>query len=352
MVARCLWGGCHRRMTRVLALSHAAAPCFDRSVKRREFLALPAALLAAETTRSLGASPGVQVSSRSPTDIIDCHTHFYDPTRPDGVPWPGKNTPLYRRVLPADLRALPKLRPVTGTVIVEASAWLEDNQWLLDLAKDDPFVVGVVGRLSPGEPGFAENARRFVQNPLYRGIRISSKVLRGLLEGGQLGDLQLLADLDLSLDVNGGPEVLPLAGRVGSLVPRLRVVVNHIGNVEVTASEPPEVWREGIRLAAAQPNVFCKISALVEGASRSGGKAPSDPGFYVPYIDVVWGAFGEDRVIYGSNWPVSESAADYATLQRIALDYATSKGDAALQKFCAANAGRAYKWVERPGRLG
>jgi L-fuconolactonase len=317
-------------------------------MKRREFLALPAALLLAQTARASGADAGVQ----SPLDIIDCHTHFYDPTRPEGVPWPGKNTPLYRRVLPADLRALPKFRPVTGTVIVEASAWLEDNQWLLDLAKEDPFVVGIVGRLSPGEPGFAENAKRFARNPLYRGIRVSSKVLGGLLDEGRLADLQLLADLDLALDVNGGPEVLPLAGRVAELVPRLRVVVNHVGNVEVTASEPPVHWREGVRLAAAQANVFCKISALVEGASRGGRKAPSEPGFYVPYIDVVWGAFGEERVIYGSNWPVSENAADYATLQRIALDYATSKGEGALRKFCAFNAARAYKWVERSGRLG
>ena len=317
-------------------------------MKRREFLALPAALMLAETARCVGATGGVE----QPLDVIDCHTHFYDPTRPEGVPWPGKNTPLYRRVLPADLRAIPKFRPVTGTVIVEASAWLEDNQWLLDLAKEDPFVVGIVGHLDPGQAGFAVNAKRFGQNPLYRGIRISSKVLGGLLDEGKLSDLQLLADLDLSLDVNGGPEVLPLAGRAASLVPSLRVVVNHIGNVEVSAAEPPALWRDGVRVAAAQPNVFCKISALVEGASRGGRKAPSAPGFYVPYIDVVWEAFGEDRVIYGSNWPVSENAADYATLQRVAFDYATSKGAAALGKFCASNAGRAYKWVERPGRLG
>jgi predicted TIM-barrel fold metal-dependent hydrolase len=241
---------------------------------------------------------------------------------------------------------------VTGTVIVEASSWLEDNQWLLDLAKEDPFVVGIVGNLAPGQPGFGENAKRFALNPLYRGIRISSRVLARLLEEGQLADLRLLAELDLALDVNGGPEVLPLAGSVGALIPQLRVVVNHVGNVEVSATEPPAVWREGVRHAAAQPNVFCKISALVEGASRGGRKAPSESAFYVPYIDVVWQAFGEERVIYGSNWPVCENAADYATLQRIALDYASTKGQAALRKFCASNAKRAYKWVERPGRLG
>ena len=316
-------------------------------MNRRQFLALSAALVSREGTRSLHAA----AEGAGLLDTIDCHTHFYDPTRPQGVPWPGKGTSLYRRVLPEDLRALPKFRPVTGTVIVEASPWLEDNQWLLDLAKEDPFVVGVVGSLPPGRPEFGGGVKRFARDPLFRGIRISSKVLGTLLEEGQLADLRLLAELDLALDVNGGPEVLPLAARAGALLPELRVVVNHIGNVEVSAAEPPRVWQEGVRLAAAQPNVFCKISALVEGASRGGRKAPSDPGFYKPYIDVVWNAFGEERVIYGSNWPVCESAADYTTLQRISLEYAASRGEVALRRFSALNAKRAYKWVERPGRL-
>ena len=70
--------------------------------------------------------------------IIDTHTHFYDPTRPQGVPWPPKeNQLLYRTVLPADAQALAAPVGVTGTVVVEASAWLEDNQWILDLAAND-----------------------------------------------------------------------------------------------------------------------------------------------------------------------------------------------------------------------
>ena len=84
--------------------------------------------------------------SISGLDIIDCHTHFFDPTRPEGIPWPSKSSPLYRTVLPKHLRKLKTFRPVTGAVIVEASPWVEDNAWLLDLAKDDPFVVGIVGR--------------------------------------------------------------------------------------------------------------------------------------------------------------------------------------------------------------
>lgn len=297
---------------------------------------------------SLGAT--LAADSKTELDIIDCHTHFYDPTRSEGIPWPGKGTSLYRTVLPKHLRAVKQFRRVTGTVIVEASARVEDNAWLLELAKDDPFIVGIVGNLTPGAAEFAKHVKRFAANPLFRGIRISSRLLEELLAKRAFADLKLLADHDLALDVNGGPDTPALVAKVAPELPTLRIVQNHIGNVRITSDAPPREWQEGIRAAARHPNVFCKISALVEGAARDGQKAPEDLAFYKPYIDVVWNAFGDDRVIYGSNWPVSERAADYQSLQRIVMEYAFKKGDAATAKFCSLNAKRAYKWVERPGR--
>ncbi|MDA1053248.1 MAG: amidohydrolase family protein [Planctomycetota bacterium] len=283
-------------------------------------------------------------------DIIDCHTHFYDPTRPEGIPWPGKGTPLYRTVLPKHLRELKQFRRVTGTVIVEASPRVEDNAWLLEIAKDDPFVVGIVGRLEPGTPEFAKYVKHFAANPLFRGIRISGGLLNELLGKETLADLKLLADHDLALDVNGGPETPAVIAKLAPRLPTLRIVLNHLGNVRITADDPPREWQSGIRAAAAHSNVFCKISALVEGAARDGQKVPDALAFYRPYIDVVWNAMGDDRVIYGSNWPVSERAAVYETLQRIVLEYAFERGADATRKFCSLNAKRAYKWVERPSR--
>ena len=283
-------------------------------------------------------------------DIIDCHTHFYDPSRPQGVPWPGKGTSLYRTVLPKHLRELDKFRPVTGTVIVEASEWVEDNAWLLDLAKDDPFIVGIVGRLHPGEPEFAKHLKRFAEDPLYRGIRISVQLLKGLLEKNDLADLKLMVDRDLSLDVSGGPETPAAIAKLAGRLPELRIVLNHIGNVRITNEAPPREWQDGIQAAAEHASVSCKVSALVEGAARNGQKAPHDLDFYRPYLDVVWDAFGEDRVIYGSNWPVSDLAADYKTVQRIALEYAFEKGGQATRNFCSLNAKRVYRWIDRPGR--
>ncbi|HEY2250638.1 MAG TPA: amidohydrolase family protein [Planctomycetaceae bacterium] len=292
----------------------------------------------------------VAADSKSDLDIIDCHTHFYDPTRPAGIPWPQPGTPLYRPVLPKHLRELKQFRRVTGTVIVEASPRLEDNAWLLELAQDDPFIVGIVGHLDPGTPDFAKHVKRFTANPLFRGIRVSSNLVQEFLKKGTFTDLKLLADHDLALDVNGGPDTPALVARLAKELPPLRIVQNHIGNVRITAEAPPRDWQEGIRAAASQPNVYCKISALVEGAARDGKKAPGDLAFYRPYIDVVWNAFGAERVIYGSDWPVSESAADYETMQRIVMEYAFEKGDKATRDFCSLSAKRAYKWIERPGR--
>ena len=307
-------------------------------------------------TASLAAAVGLNSTSlaiepRNDLDIIDCHTHFYDPERPQGVPWPGKGTSLYRTVLPKHLRALKQYKRVTGTVIVEASPLVEDNAWLLELAKDDPFVVGIVGNLKPDTPECAGHLKRFAADPLFRGIRISSGQTIEMTAKNRLDDLKRMVDLDLALDVNGGPETPAAIAGLAAKVPNLRIVLNHIGNVRITPETPLRDWAEGIRAAASHANVFVKISALVESASRDGKKAPKDLAFYKPYIDVVWNAFGNERVIYGSDWPVCESAADYETMQRIVMEYAQHKGDLAVRQFCSLNAKRAYKWVERPGRL-
>ena len=296
----------------------------------------------------LGASWAAAQQGPPDLDIIDCHTHFYDPTRPEGVPFPGKGTPLYRTTLPEHLRAEKMFRKVTGTVIVEASPWVEDNAWLLNLAEKDPFVVGIVGNLQPGSPTFAKDLERFAANPLFRGIRISGTLLEKRLEADALAELQLLADRDLALDVNGSAAVV---ARLAERLPSLRIVLNHSGHAPVTAAGPTAEWIAAVRAAAKHPNVFCKISHLVRTAlheKRPPGTTELD--FYRPYLDVMWEAFGEDRVIYASNWPVSESISDYETLQRIPLEHAFEKGETPTRKFCSLNAQKAYRWVERPGR--
>lgn len=316
---------------------------------RRDFI-----VAASQTAAALSGLPFVDRAFANerelkPLDIIDCHTHFYDPNRAEGVPWPDKQSSLYRTVLPKHLRALPKPQPLGGTVIVEASSWVEDNQWLLDLAKDDPFIVGIVGHLTPREENFGEHLKRFAANELFRGIRVSQQMIAELDEQ-LLADLKLLIDHDLELDVNGGPTTPLIVAALAARLSELRIVINHLGNVRIDGEQPPQDWTEGMRQAARHKHVYCKVSALVEGVANNDKPAPKEVDFYRPVLDVAWEAFGEDRLIYGSNWPVSERAADYAVLQRIVLDYFANRGDAASEKFFSLNAKQAYKWLDRKGR--
>jgi len=309
---------------------------------RRDFLKTSAA---AGVTSLAGAVPlGAAKTGR----IIDCHTHFYDPTRPEGVPWPGKDTPLYRRVLPDDWMAVAGPHGVTETVVVEASPWVEDNQFLLDLAAKDKRLLGIIGNLDPAAPDFSAHVKRFAANPLYRGIRIASaKAALPENAGAYATGLKQLAEAGLVLDINGGPATPGLAATLAKSQPDLTVIINHCGNPGDAAKPLPEEWKAGIGAAAALANVFCKVSALVEGVRGEPGEAPADPGYYLPILDTLWKAFGPDRLIYGSNWPVSDRGASYATVIGIVKAYFEGKGEAAAEAYFWKNSQVAYRWRER-----
>lgn len=311
----------------------------DESLTRRGFLNVAAAA-------SVAIASGHGMAAEPVDTIVDTHTHFYDPTRPEGVPWPGKNDQvLYRPVLPAEYQALTKAHHVTGTVVVEASPLVEDNQWILDLADRNPFILGLVGHLSPGTADFAGHLQRFAKHNRFRGIRVGhSAVKSGLSEKRFLTDVQRLADHDLELDINGGPDMLPDIARLAKALPALRIVINHVANVRIDGQAPPREWVAGMEACAASDRVFCKVSALVEGARRDDQSAPEELSYYVPVLDVVWKAFGADRLIYGSNWPVSARFAPYAQVQKIVSEYFQGKGRGAYEKFFWKNALAAYKW--------
>jgi predicted TIM-barrel fold metal-dependent hydrolase len=303
---------------------------------RRDFLAAAGGALAA----------GAWAEEKPKLEIIDAHTHFYDPTRKEGVPWPSKDDKaLYRPVLPGEFTKLAGPLGVVGTVVVEASPWLEDNQWLLDLAAKERPLVGVVGRLDTTSDEFGKHLRRFARNPLYRGIRISHDELKAGLKGKLVERGKLLIDHDLALDVNGGPDMPADVALLAAKLPKLRIVINHAANLRIDGKEPPKKWREGMEAAAKHAKVFCKASALVEQTGQK--KAPSDVKYYRPVLDALWKLFGEGRLIFGSNWPVSAKAAPYATVLGVVRDYFNEKGAKAAAKFFLGNSQAAYGWRKR-----
>ncbi len=274
--------------------------------------------------------------------IVDCHTHFYDPTRPQGVPWPPKGSPLHRTVLPADWRAVAAPHGVTATVVVEASEWLEDNQWVLDLASHESDIVAFIGNLDFTAAQFPKYLSRFAANPLFRGLRSRDKrAATELVRGGRA-----LAERGLALDLNGGVELVAKAVALAKEVPELRIVINHLG----AAGDPRKLaqeWKDDVRRAGQEPNLHMKVSGLVEQTDAPDGQAPREPGFYLPILDHLWESFGADRLIFGSNWPVSDKGAPYDVVFKIVRAFFDGKGAVAAEKYFRGNSLAAYRWVAR-----
>ncbi len=307
---------------------------------RRQFLQAAALTPLAPFTALMGDEPrGAQPTLA----IIDCHTHFFDPLRPDGVPWPGKDSPLYRPTYPRDYQRQPVPHPVVATVVVEASAWVEDNQWVLDLARNDRFIVGLCGNLDPVHSEFPAELTRFGANPVFRGIRVSGAVVeRHVKNSAFIANLGRLADRGLQLDTNGPANTLPAVAQLARAIPGLRIVINHLANIRIDGTSVNADWRRDIEAVAAHPRVFAKVSGLVEAAARVRTPVPVTTTYYAPYLDVLWNAFGEDRLIYGSNWPVSGQYAPLHDVQRVVHEYFSARGSGPLAKVFASNARVVY----------
>ena len=308
-----------------------------RSLSRRRFIATSAS--AAVATSSISAP-------KVPGGIIDTHTHFYDTERPEGVPWPGKNsTVLYKPTLPKHFLEITKDQNVSGTVVVEASEWEADNQWLLDLANDNKVIVAVVGRLDPSKDTFRKSLARLAKNPLYRGIRLGTWGFKPEM----LKPLDALVDHDLSLDMIMSPDRFDVVLALAKRLPKLRIIMNHLASPPKSSAEKTfNPWKESLQKAADHPNIFLKFSGIVESSGiKLPEGAPKEIDAYRHSLDVAWSSFGADKLIYGSNWPVCAQFAPYTQVQDIALKYIQDKTSAAVPKVFHQNASDVYRWVKR-----
>lgn len=278
--------------------------------------------------------------------ILDTHVHFWDPARPEGIAWPKPDDKLlHRRIMPADYVAALGGAQVDGVIVVEASARLEDNQWLLDLASREPLIAGVVGHLEPGAPEFARQVKRFAANPIFRGIRIGGGgVGKKLDDAVFMSAMRTLADKGLTLDVIGNASMLAPVAKLAAQLPAMPIVLNHLAAPGDPAKGIPEDWLAGMRTVGAQKNVYCKVSGLVELTKKDEpGKSPTSLDHYRKLLEAAWTAIGPERLVYGSNWPVCERGASLPAVQALALEFLSLKGRDATERICWSNARAAYR---------
>jgi len=276
--------------------------------------------------------------------IIDTHIHFYKPSRPGGVPWPDCPSALCRDVLPPEYKALAAANGIVAAGAIEASPLVADNQWLQNVLGRDRFFIFFAGQLEIGSSDFISNLNRLSADPRFVGIR---GYLWGPAEGitlsaPQLRDLRELARRGMTLDIISRADKNP-KDQVEALcttVPNLKIIIDHLGG----AKGPPPVdrdWEFSIRrLADLCPNLYMKFSSFYDMYAPGDVPflTPTDLPHYKAHFDVLKTAFGPDRLIWGSNWPVAELHGTIADEIRLAEEYLAPFGEAIRDKVMFRNA--------------
>ena len=296
------------------------------------------------------AAPALRAAA-GPVPIIDAHIHLFDPLRLGGVPWPEKSdAALYKPTLPARYVAETAELGIVGAIAIEASPLASDNQWLLNVAATNPVIVGVVGDLVPGSPAYMKDLERLHGNALFLGIRYGNLWNRDLaadLENpGFVDGLKMLAAAGLVFEsANPDPRLIDAIVEVAERVPDLRIVIDHLPHSPVpTEKDAQDQYWANLRLLAGSPRVYVKLSEI---PVRVSGKLMTDQHFYQASLDAIWSIFGEDHILFGSDWPNSEHVATYAQTFAIVRGYVGRKDVGVREKFFWKNSIAAYKWERR-----
>jgi len=275
---------------------------------------------------------------------IDCHQHYWHFNLKD-YSWMGDNMSVIKRdFLPSDL--LPELESINfdGSVAVQARQNLEETQWLLKLADDFPHIKGVVGWLDLQSETVETDIQEFATHPKAVGVRHvihDEEDDNFMLRPEFIRGIKLLEKYNLAYDILIFPKHLQNTIKfVREFSENQTFIIDHIAKpfIKDGILSP---WKEEITELAKFPNVFCKLSGMVTEADWENW----NPEHLKPYLDVVLKAFGTDRVMIGSDWPVCLVAGKYEKVMGVVMDYISKFSETEKAKILGGNAVKAYKIV-------
>jgi L-fuconolactonase len=284
--------------------------------------------------------------------IIDAHIHLFDGRRTQGTGYMG--SAAYRAQsqisLPSLYAQLARPSGVVGAIIVESSARLEDNDWYLEVSQADPFMVGVSGRLDPYSPEFGNQVARLRTNPLYRAIRASRYYTNTdgkiTLDHVAVDNLKLLAQADLGHDTANPSMALMTANvMLADAIPNLRIIMDHLPSFD-PAPESQAAYEAVVKEMAARANIFVKLTEVYH--PRVDTKQIVDA--YAPLhdrLEYLYGLFGEDRVIFGTDYPNSYGVATISEQVGLMKRFFSTKTRVQAEKYFWRNAARVYKYAKR-----
>ncbi|WP_437998138.1 amidohydrolase family protein [Sorangium sp. So ce185] len=300
----------------------------------------------ADDTSRAAAPLTAPAQQRGP--ILDTHIHLYQVTRPGGVVWPeAKQKPIYRDVLPDEYQAIAMQNGIVGTGVVEASPVVEDNFKVLEMMKGNGFFKFLVAQLEIGSPTFSADLARLAADPRVVGIRGFLWSPKLTLDEKQLASLEELAAKGMTLDIisRGALNPKDKVEALATAVPKLRIIIDHLAGAKGATPDP--AWVDAMQRLAKHPNIYIKFSSFFDMYNPAATEddpwsAPTDLAAYKAHFDVLMNAFGEDRLIWGSNWPVVDMGGSLASEIAIAEVYLKELGQGVRDKVMYTNAQKFY----------
>jgi len=272
---------------------------------------------------------------------IDAHQHFWNYSTAE-YPWIGTGMErLARDYAPADLESVATPAGVAGSVAVQARQSAEETRWLLSLAADNPFIRGVVGWVDLRGERVADEISLFAGHEKFvvvRHVVQDEPDPRFLLGEDFVRGVRALHQFGLVYDLLVYPNQLPAAVGLASQLPEQSFVLDHLAKPLVRSGEI-KPWRRDIEALARHPNVSCKLSGLVtEAAWRAWKRAD-----FTPYLDVALAAFGPQRLMFGSDWPVCLLSGEYAEVVAIIEEFIATLAPAERSSIWGDTACRVYR---------
>lgn len=276
---------------------------------------------------------------------IDSHQHFWKYSAAD-YPWIGAGMErLACDYLPADLEAVARPVGVVGSVAVQARQSLTETRWLLSLAKQHPFIRGVVGWVDLRSERVADDLSALAPDVKFVGVRHvvqDEPDPRFMLGEAFVRGVRSLHQFGLTYDLLIYPNQLPAAIDLVGLFPEQPVVLDHLAKPRI---RPPQKagaiadWRRDLETLARRDNVCCKLSGLVtEAAWRQWQRTD-----FLPVLDTALAAFGPDRLMFGSDWPVCLLSAEYADVMGIIEDFVQALSPTEQDQIWGTTARRFYR---------
>ena len=269
---------------------------------------------------------------------IDAHQHFWKYDAAEYTWIDDSMAALKRDFLPDESAREMARVGFDACVAVQARQTLDETRWLLGLAAEHPSIAGVVGWVDLQAENVRDQLAALAGHQRLVGIRHiaqSEPDDRFLLRPQVVRGIRLLADFGLGFDILIYRRQLGSAAELVGRLPSQRFVLDHLAKPDLRSGEIDE-WERDIRRLAAQPNVFAKLSGLVTEASWA--RWTSDQ--IRPYLDVAFDAFGWNRLMIGSDWPVCTVSADYARTMNVVIDYVAARPDHERDAVLGGNARR------------